>query len=986
MKNSIAKNLSNELIKIQIVKHAKSNIAADLEDYAKNKKTTNSSLNFNDYIKEKYYQNDPNKIIVADLSNQDLIGNFEGVDLTGSILKGATFRHSNLKGAIFCDADLQDACFYSSSLTETDFRGAELSGVFFDSYYQEAILSKNIKDKEMLRGIKFSTNNNLLRHYLISNQMIDEKIQEEKKIFENNKSRDIKLIKDEMSEVSSFWNYIIPNMPVEREYAELEEELKKTESKNFTEKPHYLINPSLINIMGASGESLFYDPAYIRGSSTQERNQKREYVKLTKEDIIEYLKLSKLEIDLTLNEYAKRKAQTSTAIDHEAKFIADCTKLDLSGLEFNALNISESCFAACKLNDCKFINCNISKSSFEGSNLDGSIFNNVIANDSNCFNISMQKTKIIDSNFERAYISHSVANQDTTIENSKFNYTKAKYSKWNGIAIKDTELHNANLEGISLIGAHLRGVQAQNIILNNAILKSSEVIKSDLTNALMINLQAQEVKFKEETILQGIHASYANLTDSEIERLVNLDEANLNDAIMEHVKADNVNFTKIYLERANLRRAQLKDAILEETHMAFADLSGAIIDGAKAAGVDLSNAKMQDIQAVKVDFEKALMENIDAQKGNFEASIMQESKLRGANLSEAILNKVNLRKTELENAKLKSAKVEDANFEGATVNSNSNMSNIKGKVQNGNLAGKTTVAAQKQHSEAIEREEKSTFISKLTNKLLGSLAAGTKKVKEYTKEPLSARTSMIIGAVACTAVMGIFLTSAILTAGLSVAFAAGSAIAAGGFGAGAGYYVAKQGGACAIMAGLVGTVYGGAVGLGVSLSGYFALDTVVRQQSGGKGINDLTIDGLTSLENTLNNLKEKFADGGTLGEKELANAKHLEKEQNSFREKTINASAHRQFEERNKNQTLLEDRELQNNFKTAKNPQKEKLDHLKQNQTTLSFTEKYAPNGNRKEQSFVKLTGKSNNQEHQLFTERAQQAKETQELFTNKSK
>lgn len=54
-----------------------------------------------------------------------------GADLTGAMLRGADFTRGNLRGAVLARADLRRARFFRSDLTEADLSGAQLAGADF---------------------------------------------------------------------------------------------------------------------------------------------------------------------------------------------------------------------------------------------------------------------------------------------------------------------------------------------------------------------------------------------------------------------------------------------------------------------------------------------------------------------------------------------------------------------------------------------------------------------------------------------------------------------------------------------------------------------------------------------------------------------------------------------------------------------------------------------------------------------------------------
>ncbi len=790
----------------------------------------------------------------------------KGVDFSGSIFSNTIFKNCDLENAVFCDADLKNTEFDRTTLKNIDFRGADLTTTRFAESYI------NNFEKIEKGGIKFSTTPALGRRYanikadvfrkIEHQELLKQKEQEINDVYgqlttmeqlsarrgvdTGNKKYDdlvteleqvkaggfpnakyteaLSKKKQEVKEAYKKLGYtrFTTNKKDQDRYDMLSQELK--EMKAQLPEKNYVMHPSFQNVF--SSQSDIFDPAYIRGSSKVERDQPREYVSLSREDVETYLGRIKTEPELSLNDFAKEKfTQNGKELNSNTKYIADCSakgnldstnslkNLDLSNLDFSNANLQEACFAGANLENCKFNGANLSKATFESANLRGAEFLKTNARDatffySNMGHSSRQGTKIIESNFERAFMRGSEA-VEAIVEKSNFNYSNICNGNWDQSVIREAHFDYADMEGISLAGAKLREVTMKHTLLDNAIMTNVELIKCDLTRAMMANVKAAKLNIKE-SILKDADAREINLEEAEIDKLSKLEGLDLERAIMEKIKADGVDFRKVNLAKADLRLAELRDANLEKVNAQFAKLEGAVIEGAKASGIDLTNAQLRKIQAAKADLTGAIMQGVKADEADFSDAFLEVANLQGAKLYGAIMNR---------------AKVGGAQVDAATDTRNANPTDATGLLREYGKNGNYTEISLQQRVEfdnEIAAAEQKSWLEKKTGDFLRWCGSGVRKIGDFIGHPINDKWSRIIGGVVGALIIGTIALTAVATMGASLVVIAGVvavAAAVGGIGgAAAGHYGAKKITATHLAGAGVGLVVGGPIGAAVGLA------------------------------------------------------------------------------------------------------------------------------------------------------------------------
>ncbi len=623
---------------------------------------------FNEYIQEKYFK-DQNVVVVADLSDvliesQDL----RHIDLSGSVLRGTVFFDCTLNDAVFCDTDL-DTQFDDCKLGGVDFRGSDLSSTQFifsedvrrtpelKAKYIDGIkfsiplklamqyadvrseLNKQ-KHEEQQRGIfsrtkaelidKFSSSGSVVDKAKIAELMLMEYIPDHgarqydqygsarnKADIENFLDEKYNKIFDQKKKIDLKWSelswmergYVAGGMASgNKEYDALVASLKSLQERKFSKTPDYVIHPTFRNLFT---ENAVYDPAYLRGSSRKQRDQKREYVALDRADIEEYLEAVKKHPHLSLNSFAQAKGeelykeylnlqceewQNSNPGASSADFVR--TKIDL--------RMGELLSSADSASEAEYMQLESLRERGELTLEDLS-------------NIYSRNTRFIaDCGVRSNDMSNMLERPD--FSGLKFGVANLSGANFAGANLNGAEFKGTNISSTSFEGAELSGAK----FLDNTKARDAKFFNTDLSKTII-----QKSDFKR-AFMSRSNGEYAEVQES------NFNFTDIKKGTWDHVKmldvtADNANLDGISLARADMRRVSVQHAVL----------NNAILDGAEIIESDFSHSLMNDVQALKAKIKNTALTAIEAQGIDFtDAELDALTKLDGAYLDSAILTRI----------------------------------------------------------------------------------------------------------------------------------------------------------------------------------------------------------------------------------------------------------------------------------------------------------------------------------------------------------
>jgi len=255
---------------------------------------------------------------------------------------------------------------------------------------------------------------------------------------------------------------------------------------------------------------------------------------------------------------------------------------DLSGRNFDNLNLQNAVFDKADL----------SNTSFKNANIDGARFMFANLNNSNL----LDRTNLSDVNLVGIDLSNiSLKGKDLTGANLSF----ADLSEHNltgtnltGVNLSHTKLSNVSLKGKDLTGANLSYVD----------LSEHDLTGTNLSNSILWR-----------TNLSSIDLSSTTLTNV-VSRYANLSESNLPDSLANN----NFNLAK-----------------LTNINFAGKDLSGSSFQRAELDGSDMRNTNLFGASFIQVDFTK--IKNKSLAGANLTSTSFAYSNLSGINLSGAIL-------------------------------------------------------------------------------------------------------------------------------------------------------------------------------------------------------------------------------------------------------------------------------------------------------------------------------------------------------------
>ncbi|BAK96805.1 uncharacterized low-complexity protein [Rickettsia japonica YH] len=350
----------------------------DLNDYLGYIKD-NPSVSLNDFIKNKYFAEDNDKIIITSLENMEINADLANANFQGTILTDAVFNNCDLTNTILCDSDLTNVKFNDCTFIGTDFRGANLHYTDFNykDYDYDNYKIPNLKDK--IRDIKLSFSDlERLNQYIdkdlekehIKEIVIDEATKTKKYILAGEdektlweiKSKELKTKQEELETLkqnldnpgiatnllNAFWNSA--ETIARNRQNELEKINKLQHEVNKLETEVYALD-NLRMFCGKGLDGIFeqlkdeeiqikLDPSYIIGSTAKERDIPKEYIKLTSAEFDLYLAEAAKQSNtkLSLTEFVRKQKNLS----EDLNIVPDLSAINLSGKTLTNLNLKNT--------------------------------------------------------------------------------------------------------------------------------------------------------------------------------------------------------------------------------------------------------------------------------------------------------------------------------------------------------------------------------------------------------------------------------------------------------------------------------------------------------------------------------------------------------------------------------------------------------------------------------------------------------------------
>ena len=231
---------------------------------------------------------------------------------------------------------------------------------------------------------------------------------------------------------------------------------------------------------------------------------------------------------------------------------------------------------------------------------------------------------------------------------------------------------------------------------NEANLESSTFFHVDAADATFRNANLKQAAFNE-SLLVGANFRYAKMIEADFENCsmehskiedvdatdANFNLAELENAHLEHGVFRGAIFSEATLEKAHCYKSDFRTANMREVNMQNADLREAILFGVDATDADFTMVNLQQATMERgifqgVSFIQARMQNTKCKHAYFvnadlRGANLQGADLRGANFQGADLQNAQLQGADVRGADLRNVNVSDADFSGAIFSSTTKM-------------------------------------------------------------------------------------------------------------------------------------------------------------------------------------------------------------------------------------------------------------------------------------------------------------------------
>ena len=263
------------------------------------------------------------------------------------------------------------------------------------------------------------------------------------------------------------------------------------------------------------------------------------------------------------------------------------------------------------------------------------------------------------SNFDTAKIS----NVDFTRAN--LSYTDLSGRDMTGTIltraiISYTNFTGVDLSGKDLTGTILKGVDLSNVDLSGTILTGADLSHTNLTG---VDLSGKDLTG---TRLAGVDLSGKDLTGTILTGadLLNVD---LTGTILTRADLSHTNLTGVDLSDNDLTQTILRRADLSHTNFAGVDLIGVDLTGARLVGVDLSGKDLTQTILINANLENATLKNAKLLNANLDSANLTNADLRNTLLVDTNLSNAILTGSDLTNAVLTRAILTGADLENAIL-------------------------------------------------------------------------------------------------------------------------------------------------------------------------------------------------------------------------------------------------------------------------------------------------------------------------------
>lgn len=228
-------------------------------------------------------------------------------------------------------------------------------------------------------------------------------------------------------------------------------------------------------------------------------------------------------------------------------------------------------------------------------------------------------------------------------------------SEWEGELL---EYFSANFSGLSLtknedvrFSGDLSGANFSRSKLSNISFINSDISGANFSHTELVKVNFLKVVLGESTFEKS--KVYSCCFDASVLSCANFEDAELNDAN---------SLQGVNLQDANLSNAVMNGVNLQSVNLSNANLGDAQLNNANLSYARLTGATGLDTRMAEADLYFANLDNVDFNNIDLSDSILRSSSLRGAAFKKSYFNRAFLWEANLEGAKFFRSEAVDANF------------------------------------------------------------------------------------------------------------------------------------------------------------------------------------------------------------------------------------------------------------------------------------------------------------------------------------
>ena len=286
------------------------------------------------------------------------------------------------------------------------------------------------------------------------------------------------------------------------------------------------------------------------------------------------------------------------------------------------------------------VGANLSGMNFDNLNLQNAVFDRADLSNTSFKNTNIDGARFVFANLSNSNLLDRIDLSNTNLAVTNLSNLSLKGKNLTGTILTGADLSNTNLTGVDLSGKDLTRTILSGADLSYKDLTGTILTGADLSNA---NLTGVDLSGKDltGTILTGVDLSYKDLTGT----------------ILKGADLSNANLTGVDQSNKNLTRTILTGADLSNSNFEGVDFNGKDLTGTILTGADLSYANFTQVYLDHMDFTRTILTGTNLR------AYLQSADLSGAaNLTGVILHGAYLVDSNFEGVDLSPDKIHHAVF------------------------------------------------------------------------------------------------------------------------------------------------------------------------------------------------------------------------------------------------------------------------------------------------------------------------------------